>query len=336
MKASVIVPTYNRREYLERTLQGLLKQTFPRHAFEIIVVDDCSTDDTADFMKRIVGADPDLVYLRHAENMGRVVTRNDGIEAAKGEILIFLDNDNVPDPKLVEAHVQYHEANSGQHVVVMGNVSFAPELLEGRNFARYLQSRYLGFRTPREKLGLDYTNLPPRCLGTLNCSVRRADLISIGMLNANFRYYGGEDEYLGYCLNKAGIRIMFGEDARSVHYDDLSVQRYKKKMIETACTGYRVILKEGEEYFEGTQIKFLLPVDPRKDSLRRILAKLATRVVLRPLVLRLLERWAILTDNHPRLYFQPCYRLLTAGWGYLGLRSDPGFIDVVGYGKSSA
>lgn len=335
MHASVIVPTYNRRKVLERTLQGLLNQTIPKDAFEIIVVDDCSSDDTEAFMKRRVESNHNLIHIRHVENQGRVVTRNDGVIAARGEIAVFLDDDNVPDPDFVRAHLEYHKGSGNEHVVVMGNVRFAHELVVGSNFARHLESRYLGFRSSRERARLDYSDLPPRCLGTLNCSMRREDLIAIGMLDTSFRYYGGEDEYLGYCLSRAGIRIIFGEHARSVHYDDLSIKRYKNKCLETTGAGYRVILGKGNEYFEKTQVRFLLPVEWRTDSLKRIVIKWWIKIIVNPLTVLVLERLAILSDGYAWLYCPPLYRLLIAGWSLRGLRSGQRRSGLVTYGKTA-
>ncbi|HMH43262.1 MAG TPA: glycosyltransferase family 2 protein [Pyrinomonadaceae bacterium] len=335
MYASVIIPTYNRRKILERTLQGLANQSVSSDGFEIVVVDDCSSDDTDSFMKRTCESFSNLTYIRHAENQGRVITRNDGVVAARGELIIFLDDDNFPGHDFVNSHIEYHAQNGDEHIVVMGNVRFADEVIAGSNFARYLQSRYLGFRSENEKAKLDYSNLPARCLGTLNCSMRREDLLAIGMLDTSFRYYGGEDEYLGYCLSRAGLRIIFGEQARSVHRDDLSIQRYKSKVVETTRAGYRVILGKGNEYFEQTQVRFLLPVDWRKDSLRRIAIKRWIKILLNPLTVFLLERWAILSDGYSWLYFQPVYRLLTAGWGLSGFRSSRQEIGLVTYGKTA-
>lgn len=334
MYTSVIVPTYNRREIFERTLNALLNQTVSSDAFEIIVVDDCSPDDTEAFMKGKVESTPNLAYIRHTENQGRAVTRNDGIVAARGDLVVFLDDDIVPEPDFVEAHNQYHMQYGDEHIAVMGNVRYASEVIAGSNFLKYLQSRYLGFRSPNQRSAIDYSNLLPRFLGTGNCSMRRVDLIKVGMLDTDFRYYGGEDEYLGYCLYKAGIRIIFGERTRSEHYDDLSMQKYKKKIIEATSMGYSVILRKEPKYFESTQVRFLLPVDWKNDSVKRVLIKLSLRLFLNPATIVLLEQWAVLTDKYSQLYFQPVYRLLVAGWGVLGFREKQQNVRLVTYGES--
>lgn len=314
MFISVIVPTYNRRNILERTLQALINQRLPQDRFEIIVVDDCSLDDTAEYLECMSQTHANLRCVLHKQNQGRAVTRNDGITLAQGELVILLDDDNVPEQDFIAKHLAYHLAYGDEKIAVMGNVSYASEVIEGKNFARYQQSRYLGNRSLRDRKGIDYQDLPPRCLGTCNCSIRKDDLLAIGMLDPIFRYYGGEDEYLGHCLHGIGVKIIFGSEASSIHYDQVNIARYKLKVGEYARFGIRNLLIKDATYFEGTQIRYLLPIDRDHDSIRRICVKILLRVLLNPITTYVLERWAILTDRYSQVYWQPLYRLLLAAW----------------------
>ncbi|MHC4951910.1 MAG: glycosyltransferase family 2 protein, partial [Planctomycetota bacterium] len=100
---SVVIPAYNAGPYLRRTLESVLRQTHP--ADEIIVVDDGSTDNTAD----VAASYGDSVVLIGQENAGASVARNTGIEAAKGNWIAFLDGDDewVPEKlKLQVAHLK--------------------------------------------------------------------------------------------------------------------------------------------------------------------------------------------------------------------------------------
>jgi glycosyltransferase involved in cell wall biosynthesis len=87
---SVIIPTYNRRELLERAVRSVLAQTYRN--IELIVVDDASTDST----KKMVGAmhDERLRYIRHKSNLGAAASRNTGIKAARGDYIAFQDSDD--------------------------------------------------------------------------------------------------------------------------------------------------------------------------------------------------------------------------------------------------
>lgn len=323
MFCSVIIPTHNRRDALERTLNGMLDQSVGREAYEVIVVDDGSRDDTPQFMAALAGRTPNLTYLRHDRNRGRAATRNEGIRAARGEIVILLDDDNVPVHGFVEAHRRRHEERTGERLVVMGNVRFAPEVVEGSNFARFLQSRYLGVRSAGQRAGLDYQNLPARCLGTGNCSVGRALLLSVGMLDERFRFYGGEDEYLGHCLTSAGARIVFEEGARSLHHDVVTIPRYREKLLETARQGLTILMERSPDYVENTQLRYLMPVKLGTDGPGRVAAKLAMRLATSTASRVLLERWALLTDRVGWLYCWPVYRALSAAWVAYGYRTRP-------------
>ncbi len=97
-RVSVVIPTCNRREVLGRCLEALSGQVHTD--FEVIVVDDCSTDDTPAFLIEFAGGHPglDLRWLRNETHAGANPSRNRGIRAAAGELVAFLDSDCIADP----------------------------------------------------------------------------------------------------------------------------------------------------------------------------------------------------------------------------------------------
>jgi glycosyltransferase involved in cell wall biosynthesis len=86
---SVIIPAYNRRHMIETAIQGVLTQTY--HHYELIVIDDASTDCIADW---ITVHYPQITLIRLDDNVGAAEARNVGIRAAKGELIAFLDSDD--------------------------------------------------------------------------------------------------------------------------------------------------------------------------------------------------------------------------------------------------
>ena len=92
MLISVIIPTYNRAELVERAVHSVLSQTYLD--LEVLVVDDASKDDTRDRVKALQQADDRIVYLCHNSNRGAQAARNTGIRAAKGMYIAFLDSDD--------------------------------------------------------------------------------------------------------------------------------------------------------------------------------------------------------------------------------------------------
>lgn len=99
---SVVVPTCNRREILQRCVEALATQTHPN--YEVLVVDDCSTDDTPEFMQRFIAGHPDLNirYLRNETHAGANRSRNRGVREAQGEFVAFEDSDCVAQPDWLE------------------------------------------------------------------------------------------------------------------------------------------------------------------------------------------------------------------------------------------
>jgi glycosyltransferase involved in cell wall biosynthesis len=100
MLVSVVIPTYNRAELVERAVNSVLSQTYPD--LEVIIVDDASTDDTRDRIKIIQQFDRRIQYFRHDNNRGAQAARNTGIQAAKGGYMAFLDSDNEWLPRKLE------------------------------------------------------------------------------------------------------------------------------------------------------------------------------------------------------------------------------------------
>ncbi|HEY5036464.1 MAG TPA: glycosyltransferase, partial [Chthoniobacterales bacterium] len=93
VEVSVIIPVFNQIEFTQACLASLQKHA-DAVTFEVIVVDDCSTDDTAQILKKI----PGLVYLRNKSNSGFIASCNSGVQRARGRYLLFLNNDTVVSP----------------------------------------------------------------------------------------------------------------------------------------------------------------------------------------------------------------------------------------------
>ena len=103
---SVIVPTYNRADWLGNTLRSVLRQTFID--FELIVVDDGSTDDT----ESVVQSFPRVQYVRLQENLGVSGARNTGLSRAVGRYICFLDSDDLWCERKLEVQVGWMESNA--------------------------------------------------------------------------------------------------------------------------------------------------------------------------------------------------------------------------------
>ena len=91
MHVSVIIPVYNGEKFVQRAIRSAVDQNFPRKQFEIIVVDDGSTDNTVEVIQPFKNF---VRILRHEKNMGLAASRNTGIKAARGQYIVNLDADD--------------------------------------------------------------------------------------------------------------------------------------------------------------------------------------------------------------------------------------------------
>ena len=108
MKVSVIIPTFNRAEMVCRCVQSILDTEWPN--LEVIVVDDCSPDDTETRIKEQFG--DKVKYIRNERNSFQAVSRNNGAKIATGDYLFFLDDDNVVDRRIFIEMTQAFSENA--------------------------------------------------------------------------------------------------------------------------------------------------------------------------------------------------------------------------------
>lgn len=106
-QASVIIATWNRRKFLQRALESLEQQTCPQDCFEVIVVDNASTDDTADFLADYILRKSLPLRVFREERLGISFARNAGVKQARGNLLLFLDDDARADPDWIVQYLRF-------------------------------------------------------------------------------------------------------------------------------------------------------------------------------------------------------------------------------------
>ena len=111
MDISVVIAAHNQRDRLRLVLSGLAVQTFSEGQFEVIVVDDGSTDGTGDFLREYEQISIKVISLN--TNVGRCRARNIGIAEARGDLVAFLDGDALPDPDWLVQHWHLFQRHNG-------------------------------------------------------------------------------------------------------------------------------------------------------------------------------------------------------------------------------
>jgi len=287
---SLIVPTHNKVHLLRRTLASLEQQTYPKDRFEIRVIDDGSTDGTADFLAGYAGPLA-VVPVRHPANRGRAAARNAGLREARGELVVFLDDDMEVVPEFLESHVSMHAAAPDS--VGVGNVVNAPEVSDSPIV------RYMSTRGAQKIQGRG--DLPWKYFSTNNSSVRMVHLREAGFFDEDFVTYGFEDLELGYRLHRLGLVFRFVGTARTfhIHYHDLDDVLGKKYL--SGKSSLAILFRKHPE--TRRLLNFHRYQEPRPgDSVGLVLRKLCFRTLLRAPIYHMMKPlsrfdWGVVSDR---------------------------------------
>jgi GT2 family glycosyltransferase len=216
---SVIIPTYNRRDSVERALHALTLQTQSMETFEVIVSIDGSLDGTREMVASFI-APYRLDYIWQP-NQGRAAACNAGIRMAQGDLLVILDDDMEPAPDCLERHSQAHPINS--RFGVMGAVPMYCNNTEAP-IAAYIAWK---FNRHLENLSRSEHQLVLRDFYSGHFSIRRAVLTEVGLFDEAFRIYGNEDLELSLRLKESGVKLKYAPEIVAHQY-------YSKDFAELA------------------------------------------------------------------------------------------------------
>ncbi|MBC7190373.1 glycosyltransferase family 2 protein [Candidatus Aerophobetes bacterium] len=221
MLVSIVIPTYNRKIVLRRCLELLFNQNFPKSDYEIIVVDNGSTDET-DKMVNSLSPPCRFLFLKE-ERRGPHIARNMGIKNARGEIVVFVDSDILTPPDFLKEHLRFHTLY-GEKVIVSGPTVRTDNLMD--DFSDIEK------RKKMERL----FNLSGPSPITSNLSVRRKYLIEVGGFDEDFEGLGWHDWELNYRLKKLGLVARKNIDAIVYHYKEKrklqSFERLEERRVQ--------------------------------------------------------------------------------------------------------
>ena len=198
---SVITPTRNRAAMLARCLHYLSAQALAPERYEVLVVDDASTDETRAVVEQAARTARCAVRpFWLPERTGVPGARNHAIREARGDVIVFVDSDNLAAPSFLQAHLAIHEAHHsavGRGPVILTRSLEEPFAVRG---------------------GL--LDLSTAYFDTDNASVRREHLVHVGLFDEVFSPYGWEGLDLGFRLRALGLRRVYRRDAALFHYHE--------------------------------------------------------------------------------------------------------------------
>lgn len=206
---SIIVPTYNRWTRLQTVLEALANQTVPEAEVEIVVVSDGSPDETDAELS--AGNSPVPVNFIQQENQGPAVARNTGVAKASGDLILFIDDDVVPEPECAAVHLAAHE-KATMPMVIIGPL-LTPEDLTLEPWVQWEQNMLY---KQYEAMARGDWKPTARQFYTGNASLGREPFLESGGFDPTF--LRGEDIELAYRLHDAGMSFDFDFGARAFHH----------------------------------------------------------------------------------------------------------------------
>lgn len=217
MKLSIIIPTYNRADILKLCLERLMIQEGVD--FEIIVVDDGSTDHTSDIVRELEIPNSKFqtkIQYIYQKNAHQGVARNRGAKQASGDILLFMGDDILAEPGFLMRHIDVHALHSDEGVVVLGYTTWDPSL-PINPYMRFLEASGWQFAYHLLTPGFVGHPEPYKFFYTSNISLKKS-LFDKELFNESFKEYGWEDIELGYRLwKKHNMNLYYEPNAKAFH-----------------------------------------------------------------------------------------------------------------------
>lgn len=240
VKVSVIIPTYNRADLLRLTLASLVGQDIGENEYEVIVIDDGSSDSTREVALSFNHKLKMIYYFQEDKGYRVALARNEGIRRAHGQVLIFLDTGMIVGTSFVRKHFECyynpHNPETCRRIAVIGYVygydyNRNSGLLREIDYKNHHQDiileriiksgRFLDIREPiYEELGDDLTTYPaPWALyWTTNVSVEYTVMLEIGGFDESFVSWGMEDSECAFRLYQKGVEFVLSRAACGIHY----------------------------------------------------------------------------------------------------------------------
>jgi len=217
MKASIIISTYNGAKKIPYLLNALLEQTF--RDFEVIIIIDGSTDNTVETIETYLNRFESIRFF-YQENSGRSKVRNRGVQEARGELIIFYDDDMVPACESVEKHIDIHRNH--KDILLAGNpIEYVePQKTEIQNYKAALVKQWT--RKYEERLtSMNESNL---FFTAANCSIPKTVFKQLNGFDE--RLTDAEDYNLGWRALKMGIQVLFDKDNEAIHREFITAKGY--------------------------------------------------------------------------------------------------------------
>lgn len=270
---SVVVPTYNRAASLLRLLETLCRQTYPLADWEVIVVNDGSSD--PQYQGIDISQYPFNLCILRQSNAGAPAARNSGAIHSTGDILIFLDDDIIIEPTYISDIVEVHKNH--------------PNVIVAGRFVPYLTGDDPPFRSACARSGVTQTSNEStifsfRDVVSHNFSIKRQDFFEIGMFQdpTSGKFFPNWDDIdIAYRAHKAGYKFFWAGNHNGCHAD-LCLSDFDlhcKRVYRAGASAVYLFEKYPELADELPMFRDKAPINLREDDLGLIIRK-SLRVIL--------------------------------------------------------
>lgn len=219
---SVVIPTRNRKDILKQCLESFENQSYPQDCYEIIVVDDGSTDGTKELLEE---ASKRMTNLRHFSQPkgGPAKARNLGIRNAKGPVILFTGDDCIANKHLLREHLRLHKKREA--IAVLGHIDWHPDL-KVTPFMRFIT---IDTQFSYPKIKEMEQDVPFIYFYTSNISMAKKHIEQAGNFDEEFKEAIFEDVELGYRIWKSGVTTVYNPRAIVYHDHKVELKDYIKR-----------------------------------------------------------------------------------------------------------
>ena len=232
-KISALFSTFNRAELLRKALTALQSQTLAKEDFEVVIVDDGSSDCTREIVSSFEMTLP-LRYV-YQTNRGLAEGKNCGVRLANAPIVVFMDDDDIAAPDLLEQHLRVHSRYKDVNTAVLGYTDLRSDLRKLPLMHFITQVGHYLFSYPQLSDGevLDYTYFWG---GRSSC--KKQVLTERGMFDPVFKF-GCEDIELGYRLKKSGpFKVIYNAKAKSTMIRAVNLEDFLTRVYRQGQSNY--------------------------------------------------------------------------------------------------
>jgi len=311
------IATYNRDTLLKRVLNALQNQTLDSNLFEILICDSHSSDNTEQVICDFAKKNP-FISISHLHTLNILACkRNIAIRSSRYPVVIFLDDDCIPDPDFLEVYSNAFSANTdpNEKIVLCGEVVFPRDWVKTSNYYRFRDSLHR-YTNKSDRNNLDFNRIVVMNMGFLKNNF----LETVQFVDERFKGYGCEDIELGWRLISNGY-IIKKLPARVTHFEPSGdINGYCKKIFHTARDGSSTLLQINPQCYADIDSKYKL-IDPTLDF-NPIHVKILRRIVF--LILRQGELFNFITaflrkTDNLRIFYCPfLFKLVLAHSFYQG------------------